>query len=54
MIMKAPHTYTGEDTVENRLSWRYSGSKKGIGNCRQIWGKTGRTGRIYEKGFFKR
>ncbi len=33
------------------MSWRCSCNEKSAGNSDKIWGKTGRTGRIYERAF---
>ena len=50
-VMRAPRTFTGEDTVE--MPWRNICGEKGSGNCDQKRGQTGRTGRIYQARIFE-
>ena len=49
MLMRGPHSYTAEDTVEIDCH----GDEKNTGDSNQIWSKTGRAGRIYQAGLFK-
>ena len=50
LIMKGPHSYTAEDTVEIDCHGGVLMMKK---DCDPIWSKTSRAGRIYETGVFK-
>ena len=45
-IMRAPRTFTGEDTVEINCHG-------GVYVVKRVWGKTGRARRIYKESFFK-
>jgi len=52
IAMRGPHSYTAEDTVE--LPRRCPGNEKNTGDSNQIWSPSGRAGRIYKTGIFKR
>lgn len=53
LIMKAPRSYTCEDTIEIDC---HGGVlvMKNTGNSFKIWSPPGRTGRVYKTGFLKR
>lgn len=53
LLMKAPHSYTKEDTVEIDCHGGVYVMKKNSGNSNQTWCTAGRTRRIYETGIFK-
>ncbi len=41
-VMKAPNSYTKEDTVEIQLSWRCLNRAESSGNRTEEWGQAGR------------
>lgn len=53
-VMKAPGTFTGEDTVEINCHGGTFVVKKSVGTRVKKRGKSCRTGRIYKEGIFKR
>ena len=54
MVMRAPKTFTGEDTVEINCHGGTFVVKKSVGTRVKKRGKSRRTGRIYKEGIFKR
>ncbi len=51
MIMKGPHTYTGEDTVEIDCHGGVYAMKTRSGNCSKKWCDDRRTGRFTKRAF---
>ena len=54
MLMKAPHSYTGENTVEIDCHGGILAVKKGFGSSLPQRSQSGGAGRIYKKSFFER
>ncbi len=54
MLMKAPRTYTGEDSSGDQLSWWNLRGKKNSGDSDQVWSQTGRTRGVYQESIFER
>ena len=52
-VMRAPRTFTGEDTVEINCHGGTFVVRKVLENCDQKRGQTGRTGRIYQARIFE-
>ena len=53
LLMRAPNSYTREDTIEIDCHGGVLVVKKNIGDCDKVWRETGRTGRIYKARFFE-
>lgn len=53
MLMRGPHSYTGEDTVEINCHGGVYVVRKNFGDGDKIWRKTCRSRRIYKARIFK-